>query len=131
MRQTVRRYANLFSVVEGDRGAGARENRVGRQDRKRREAGVLKRREAREKFKANFCYLLSCYIFSKSTPQIVMNLASTEQTSKRKFALGEPLEVIQTKQRVTFGEIVNPFSVGYVIRHKKHAWVHMTHIHPR
>ena len=50
-----------------------------------------------------------------------MNLASIEQTSKRKLALGEPLEVKQAKQRVIFGEIVNPLCAGYVIRHKKHA----------
>ena len=53
----------VVNQVEGDRGAGARENRrregYGRREKKGREAGSLRWREAGEKFKkASFCYLL-------------------------------------------------------------------------
>ena len=50
-------------VVEGDRGAGAGENRgregYGRREKKGREVGSLRWRGGGEKFKkASFCYLL-------------------------------------------------------------------------
>ena len=59
----------------------------------------------------------------KSGPKILcyLHLASSEQTSKRKFALGESLEVKQTKHGVIFGETVNPFSACYVIGQERHA----------
>ena len=46
------------TVMEGDGGGGwgARKNRAGRRERKWREVGVLRGREAGEKFKANFCH---------------------------------------------------------------------------
>ena len=56
-------YIAHMSVVGGDRGAGARENRgregYGRREKKGREAGSLRWREAGEKFKKfNFFLLL-------------------------------------------------------------------------
>ena len=87
---------------------GARENRGMRLGRKCREAEVLRGREAGEQKKKVDPNIL-CYL----------HLVSSEQTSKRKFALGGPLAigVKQTEHRVIVSEIVNPFSAGYVIRH--------------
>ena len=62
--------------VEGDRGAGARENRgregYGRREKKGREAGSLRWREAGEKFKkASFCYLLLLTSSQRNDPKNV------------------------------------------------------------
>ena len=56
-------FGDQDGAVEGDRGAGARENRgregYGRREKKGREAGSIRWREAGEKFKkASFCFLL-------------------------------------------------------------------------
>ena len=103
----------------GDRGAGARENRgregYGRRERKGREAGVLRRREAGEKCETLFFLIQQCVtILSKTRIQNIFDLHLTPSRSllrllpllsKRKFALG-------LKNRLTSGEIVNPFTVG-------------------
>ena len=100
----------------GDRGAGARENRgregYGRRERKGREAGVLRRREAGEKCET-LCFLIQqCVtILSKTRIQNIFDLHLTPSRSllrllsKRKFAFG-------LKNKLTSGEIVNPFTVG-------------------
>ena len=62
--------------MEGDRGAGARENRgrkgYGRREKKGPEAGSLRWREAGEKFKkASFCYLLLLTSSQRNEPKNV------------------------------------------------------------
>ena len=73
------RHLHLFIkhiIVEGDRGAGARENRgregYGRREKKGREAGSLRWREAGEKFKkASFFYLLLLTSSQRNEPNNV------------------------------------------------------------
>ena len=99
----------------GDRGAGARENRgregYGRREREGREGGDLRGREAGEKCETlnYFNSTMRYKTFKIKKPKYIIlafNVFSvtSEQTSKRKFALG-------LKNRLTSGEMVNPFTV--------------------
>ena len=55
LKENLSSKRDTASIVEGDRGAGARENRgregYGRREKKGREAGVLRGREAGEQYK--------------------------------------------------------------------------------
>ena len=66
----------------GDRGAGARENRgregYGRRERKGREAGVLRGREAGEKYETLIFLIQQCVrILSKTRTQNIFDLHLT------------------------------------------------------
>ena len=103
----------------GDRGAGARENRgregYGKRERVGREGGDLRGREAGEKCETLIILIQQCVTkLLKSRNQNIFDLhyfnvfsvtsETSEQTSKRKFVLG-------LKNRLTSGEMVNPFTV--------------------
>ena len=62
---------------------------------------------------ATFCLLLMRYntLKNKSTNDIWLALASSEQSSKQKLAL-------LLKNRPTSSEIVKPFTGGYIIGHE-------------
>ena len=95
----------------GDKGTGSGRVGYGRRERKGREAGVLRRREAGEKCET-LCFLIQqCVtILSKTRIQNIFDLHLTSSRSllrllsKQKFALG-------LKNRLTSGELVNLFTV--------------------
>ena len=100
----------------GQGGEGARENRGGRGTgggrEKGRDAGVSKSvGSGNEMQNATFCHLLMRYntLKNKSTNDIWLALASSEQSSKQKLAL-------LLKNRPTSSEIVNPFTGGYIMK---------------
>ena len=80
--------------MEGDRGAGARENReregYGRREKKGQEAGSLRWREAGEKFKkaAKETNPTTFFDFDLTFSEAESKILYTRKVKKRKFVLG-------------------------------------------
>ena len=81
---------HVHAVVEGDRGAGARENRgregYGRRERKGREAGVLRGREAGEQYKTvNFFNINALEYYQKKNSTMLYNVICLTYSVLRGF----------------------------------------------
>ena len=121
--------------MEGDRGAGARENRgwdgYGRREKKGQEAGSLRWREAGEKLKkASFRYLLLLTSSQRNEPNNVSWLPfNVFQGLKQNFIheKGQKTKIRarDKKKRHYFLWNWKPFQVAYIIGHE---WDSMTYV---